>query len=625
MGVDFPSTDAQLLLLWLLSLVMTIGMAIVAGIFPGPLERVRKSAFAILILPGLVFALVYAIRGFGTLERALVHWIFQKEAIDSLRIGLVFDALSFAAVFLPALAGIAVGVRKRPSIRMSSAMALSWASLGLAVTAQSLWMAVLAIGIQLFSRTFPLIEGGERSEADDARWIASTKRAWIGLSAVLCGGAGLAAQGVHLDFFSETAWSALEKTPNALVAGGLIIFGLLVMATPALASNALYAPAPDVEENVFIFESTLGWIVTIIFFRLLGNVNEPEWLLTIGIGAAVATVGSLASLPFQTSRGSAIHLWLSSFPVASLMILPFVPAREATLYLLGGMVAFNGLWISLDHRRTKIEIAAAAVFLLGAFGFVGWSTSAGLSTFFLKFEGDPFLRAPVFLILIFYAAFGWRLVLRGGDPKSVSRDHAKWAVLGLFFILGFGPLLSGRFGGGSIPGEPDWIEGAKAWAWIKPPPAEIADENNWIGFGVAQSLVFLSALLGIFEWGTAELFPFAKKYPRSARAAEGLYGLVWLETIIFNGLQATGRFLTERVSARIWEGLIPKVVLATLSGFRKAGGFFESAADPLSSSGFGRLFTPAAKFVQWLHGGNVRLYAWFALIWILIFSVYLTR
>ena len=76
MGSELFTLDSNLLIVWMYGLIFTLGMAVFAGLFPDRLEKVRKSAFAFMIFPGLVFALVYAVRGFGTLERPLVHWVF---------------------------------------------------------------------------------------------------------------------------------------------------------------------------------------------------------------------------------------------------------------------------------------------------------------------------------------------------------------------------------------------------------------------------------------------------------------------------------------------------------------------------------------------------------------------
>jgi hypothetical protein len=200
----------------------------------------------------------------------------------------------------------------------------------------------------------------------------------------------------------------------------------------------------------------------------------------------------------------------------------------------------------------------------------------------------------------------------------------KWIALGLLFVVGFGPILSGRFGGGAIPGEPDWIEGAKGWAWIKAGLLEAGDPE-WLGFGVGQSLGFVAALIGIFAWRSSELFPFAARYPRGARAARGLFGLLWIQDGIGGVLRRAGEIWADKISAPIWDEWLPRAVGGVLKALRATGSFVEDATDSLTSTGYGRLFAPAAKLVQWLHGGNVRLYAWFALIWILIFSVYLTR
>jgi hypothetical protein len=620
----FPSQEI-LLMVWFYCLIFTGVCAAASVLFANRLERFRKAVFGVSILPGLLLALAYALRGFGTLERPLAHWIFEKNELFALHIGLLFDPLTFAVALFFGVSAFAVCIRNRPSIRMSSALAFSWFGICLVASSQTIWMAALGIGIQLLSRIFPQTEAEDIKNIVDDGWSATTRRTWAGFIVLLVGAAGLAAAGVQLDFFTETKWAALEELNPKTIAGGLLFLGLLVVATPAISARSLSDDTEGrTEESVSISEASLSWAAIILFYRLFANIQEPTWLLAVGIGAAISTLGTLLVLPFQKRKGNAIYLWLATMPMATLMILPFLPSREAFLYLVGSIISFCGLWISFDHERTKTDLTAVVVFLLAAFGFVGWTTSSGLVVFFSSFEADPFLRAPIFLLLFFFMAFGWRIGIRGGSREGRQTNLPKWIALGLFLILGFGPLISGRFGGGAIPGEPDWIEGAKSWAWIKSGSLNAGD-SEWLGFSISQGLILLSGLTGFFAWRTAELFPFAANFPRAAKAAEGLFGLVWLHALFFRTVSIVGKFWVFGISETLWERRVPQLIIGLTSVFKTAGALFERLADPVTSSGYGRFFFPASKLIQWFHGGNVRLYAWFTLVWVLIFSLYLTR
>ena len=625
MNPELFSSQSSVLMAWLYSLAITTVLAVLIGIFPSRLERLRKGIPLLLIFPGLVVAVVYGAQGFGVLEKPAVHWVFEKEAPDALRLGLLFDRVSFIATTVFGLVLVLLGFKNRPTPRMSAALALSWVGVALVATSQTLWIAVIGVGLQLFSRVFPIIEESAFSTGEDRRWASPLLRSWIGLLCVVAGGGGLAAQGIQLDFVSTTPWITAGAEGSSMVAAALLFFGLFLMASPALASPALYTDTSgSCEEQIFVSEASLSWAVAMIFFRLLGGLHGTEWATWIGLGAAIVTACSLAPLLFLRNRRSAIHLWLSCFPTVTLMSLPFISESSARLAMMGALVAFSGLWVSLDHRRARSEIVQAGIFFLGAFGFVGWATAASATEFFSMTETAPLLCGSFFVVLVLYFALGWRIVLRGGERKNDTSMIAQRMFLAVIFLVGFGPLLSGQWAGGGLPGELDWIDGAKAWAWVQAEGAP-RPELDWVGFGLSQALGLIALLLGTFAWRRADLFPFAEKYPRGAIAAEGLFGLLWIQAKLSSSVKIVGSFLTKSVSERIWIRGIPTAVMWAFRIFRISGAAVERGVDPLTAGSYGRVFVPAAKLVQWLHGGNVRYYAWFALIWVLFFSIYLTR
>lgn len=618
-------TNFDLMSAWLVGLILSLMLSFAFNAWATKLEKVRCIGFTLMIFPAILITPMLAWRRFGDFDRPLVHWIFEKNAHEALRLGIGFDSISFAVSIFFAIALMAISFRTKPSIGVSAALVHSWVGLSLAATSQTLWMAVLGMGIQILSRIFPLMNSSDFPETSDARWVVGTKRGWIGTLFVLCGGCGLATLGVHLDFFSGTNWSALEASAPSLIAGGLLISGLLMIAAPAFSSHTLYEKNAESTDFIgFITENALSWISVIMIYRLFGNIHDSIWLQVIGFIAAAMVIASLITIPFQTVKHGAIHLWLGTLPVASLLILPLVPAHDASLYLIGSIVAFCGLWISFDHGGKLIDKVGSAVFFLAATGFIGWSTSAGLLTYFSRAESDPvFIGITAFLLFVF-GTLGWRILLSAGNESIRPFAGVKWAALALLFLLGFGPVVSGRWSGGAIPLDVDWIEGAKSWPWVRLAEAERPDAN-WLGFGLAQSISVLSLLFGSLLWRGAEIFPFAKRYPGGARFAQGLFGMVGLSEFLGRSFKATGEFFSREFSARIWEQVIPRTVEFVFTGFRRLGATAERWTDYFTRESYGKIFRSPAKLTQWFQGGNARLYAWFALMWIFVFALYLNR
>jgi hypothetical protein len=430
---------------------------------------------------------------------------------------------------------------------------------------------------------------------------------------------------VHLDFFSGTNWSALEAAPHALIAGGLLIAGLLVIAAPAFASHALFENDDEsVDLTGFITETALSWISVIMIYRLFGNIHESVWLEVIGYAASAMVLASLIVIPFQTLKTGAIYLWLASLPVMTLMILPLIPARDAFLFIVGSIAGFCGLWVAFDRSKKTIDKVGSAFFFLGSLGCIGWSTSAGMLTFFSRAESQPFLVGGIYFLLLVFGTFGWRILLNAGGDSSRGLPSVKWSALAIFFFIGFGPVVSGRWSGGAFPLDTDWIEGAKAWPWVRSTGPE-STEVSWLGFGIGQSIPLLSILFGSVLWRGKELFPFAKRFPRGSRSAQGLFGLLRMSEITTQGFKATGQFFSREFSDRLWERVVPVTVEMVFGAFRRFGTASEKVTDYFTREKYGRLFISPAKLVQWFHGGNVRLYAWFALIWVFIFALYLNR
>ncbi len=266
----------------------------------------------------------------------------------------------------------------------------------------------------------------------------------------------------------------------------------------------------------------------------------------------------------------------------------------------------------------------SVAFFLGIFGFLGWSSSAGNAVFFSKIEEYPAWVGGVLVIWILFAAIGWRILWgRKATPSDDSR-LARWIVGGFIFLIGFGPFLSGKWGGGSLPGGWDELEAAAGWPWIKQFAVNTVPVSN-LGLSIGQGLIVAAIALGTFALRGGELFPFSRKYPRGAEAARSLFGFLWLYNSSLRLLTTTGRVLSERVSSPLWEKGLPALETRIFRLLQVAGRAIERRVDILTSDRYGKLISAPSKLAQWFHGGNVRLYGWFALIWILIFSIYLTR
>lgn len=614
---------------WVITLGLAVLLSVIAVFLPAHLARAKRILFFVLTFPALLITLLYGSGGAHLWDRPVVHWIFRKDIINSLHLGVFFDPLSFLVSLGLGLTLGTICFRNRPAVRVTAALVIAWAGLSLVATSKTIWMAALGLGLQMMARILPIITetfkpSDEANVSLDSLWTATSKRAWIAFLIFLTGGLGLASQGFTTHFAETAPWTDFENTFAYVLSASLLIGGLILLCAPALSAHVFHEESEGtVEEGLFIHEAATGWSAVLITYRLLANIRDTPWSWAVGISATVFLLLSLVILFFLRSKRRAIYQWLSCVPLLVLTILPFLNAQEAFLWVSGTLLAFAGCMLCFDHSRSRLDQFLAGVFFCGIFGFVGFSSSAGALEFFSKIEAAPVLVGCILIVWTLYAAAGFRLVLRGGEKKNADRSFAKWGMIGLLFLVTFGPLLSGRWSGGGIPEQSDWLSGAKDWHWIKP----FTDQHEgvtWIGFSAAHASLALGVLLGTFVAATATLFPFADAYPKTREAATRLFGVFWIFEKTSVGAKKLADLFTF-ASDWIWDRAIPATVSGIYAAFQTAGVRAEGMTQVLTSEKFGRLFSAPAKLVQWLHGGNVRLYAWFALIWVLIFSVYLTR
>lgn len=614
---------------WVGTLGLAILLSMVAVFLPAPLERARRSLFFVLTFPALLITLLYGFGGAHVWDRPVVHWVFRKDMIDSLHLGVLFDPLSLVVSLGLGLTLGVICFRNRPAVRVTAALVITWAGLSLVATSKTLWMAALGVGIQILARILPIISRAVQSSVEpdeslDSLWASTSKRTWVALFILLTGGMGLASQGYTTHFTHTAPWTDFANSFVHAISASFIIGGLILLCTPAFSAHVLHEESSgSVEEDTFIHEAVTGWSAVLISYRMMENLRDTPWALAEGVGATVFLFLSLLTVLFLRSKRRAIYQWLACVPLLVLTILPFLRGQEAFLWVAGSLIAFAGCLLCFDHCRSRLDRVLAGVFYCGIFGLVGFSSSAGALEFFSKIENSPVLVGFILVVWTLYSAAGFRLVLRGGEQDTADGSVAKWGMAAFLFLVVMGPLLSGRWSGGGIPEHFDWVNGAKDWHWVKP----FSDESEgatWLGFSIANAAVLLGAILGTFIASASALFPFAEGYPRAREATMRLFGIFWLFEKAANGLKKVAHLFTES-SDWIWDRAVPVVVDGVYGVFKTTGLRAEEITQNLTSEKFGRLFSAPSKLVQWLHGGNVRLYAWFALIWILIFSVYLTR
>lgn len=629
MGTEWLSLDSLLLPAWVGSLLFVLLLAAAVLFFPKTHEKIQCFLFPLLIVPSLGVLLTLAFNGLEYSDRQVVHWVFQKNIPESLRIGFVLDPMTLIVGLVFGLVLMVICLRNRPQVQVISALSLSWVALAITASSKTFWTAALGLGIGLIAKFLPILfdrsTSQSHNESIDSLWMASSKRAWIGLLVTLAGASGLVSQGLHLEFFNEGSWSELLNSPKNIAAGSLFLIGLFIQFAPAITSTVLHRSWTGyLEEENFIFETVGGWISVLVIYRILPSLRDTPWALGVEVAALLFLFFSLISLAFLESKRGAISFWLANIPLLVLTVLPSLHSQAAFLFVAGSVIAFCGLLLCMDHLGNRVDLALAVFFFLGTFGFIGWSTATGVTEFFTKIEEQAILGSVVLLVWLLFAAFGFRIILRGGESEPRETNLPRWTAAGFLILLGFGPLLSGRWGVGAIPEVSDWLSGATDWPWIKSFVAEIIP-LSWLGFGLGQSVSLMAIILGTFVASGAKLFPFASKYPKGLIAARGLFGGKWIHQRTVYALTRTGIFWTEKVSDPVWENVIPGVFRFVFEKLRVFAERAEEQVDLLTSSRFAYFVRSPSKFVQWFHGGNARLYAWFALGWILIISIYLAR
>ncbi len=620
--------NAALLPAFIVAILFAISVAIGALIFHKQTQKAESILLPVILLPGLLTLMTYIFNGFDSLDWPIVHWLFRKDLPESLHIGFILDPLAALSSLVMGVLLLSVVIRNRPRTAIISAMGLCWAAFSIVATAKTFWVAAIGLGIGSFTQIVPIlfsVEEKSENKNNDLRWAVCAKRTWIGLLISTVGASGLAATGTHLDFFNENNLVEAMKNPTGLIAVILLFVGVLISFLPMSSSIFLHEKRSGFyEEEVIIGEGLGGWSALIVLYRLYPNIHDTVLGFGLEWAALLILMGSCVVLAFLESKRSAIYFWLTNTPLMVLLVFPSISSGNALLLIIGSFIAYCGLIIAFDHDRKATDQSAAGFFFLGSLGFIGWSTSGGIVEFFSLIEERPALCIGAIIIWIIFSAFGFRILLRGGETANARNSPAKWITLGLFALLGLAPVLSGRWSGGAIPDVSDWLDQAKNWPWVSGLVTETA-KINWAGFGSIHAAILIGGLLGAFISRQSELFPFSKSYPRAGIAARGVFGLVFISKKWAAFLIKPGKFLEEKVFLKVWEKIIPSIVLTGFNQLKFAGEKANTATDRVTSNQYAYFLSAPSKVVQWFHGGNVRLYAWFAIGWVLILSIYLAR
>jgi hypothetical protein len=626
------SWNTTLLGLWTISLGAAALYAWTTAVLAKPFHRLGPAHAGVGIALPVAVLVAFAIVGFHTLDRPVFHWVLARENPVSLRFGTSHDPLAWVTAFCFGVALLALVIRNRPGVRATAAALGAWAGLCLVGSSKTGWTAFLGIAIQVVSSALPLLSGaGEEGVGFeyDSRWSASSRRSWIGLLLLLSGAVGLATLGVRLDFPIERSWARLDHGFPSVTAAALFIGGLATLMTTAFTARASQlAPVPGDESALelrhFSFEGAISWSALIIVFRLHDAMKGTPWPFVLSCACAAAAFLSFPSLLFNDRRSSAGAQWSASLPALVAAVIPMIPAQEA-FFMMAAMTAVSGaLLVCFQSPRGKMSVGFSVFFLLAASGLAGGSVSAGLARFFTGIEEAPIYRGIVAFLWLLYFSAGWRIAIRREGTREEPRPAVGAVALAFLVPIAFGPLVSGRWSGGSVPELLDWILAARHWPWLDRFTAA-PSETSWIGFGFSQAIWPLAILIGTFAWRSSKLFPFASRNPRAWEIVSGMFGLFPLHDLAARGLETAGGFWERRLSRPLWERAIPRATAAAFERLARLGHAIERVVDPLTAESYGRALRAPAKLVRWFHGGNARLYAWFALIWILIFSLYLAR
>src|SRR5690606_10517587 len=115
-----------------------------------------------------------------------------------------------------------------------------------------------------------------------------------------------------------------------------------------------------------------------ILYRLHGTLVGTQWPLVISIASTAVALLSFMTILFHRRRRNASVHWMATLPAMVGTILLLLPAEEAFFWLGGAIPVSAGLLLVLQASQSKVSRWISGVFMFGAYGLVGWSTSSGL-------------------------------------------------------------------------------------------------------------------------------------------------------------------------------------------------------------------------------------------------------
>ncbi len=562
-------------------------------------------------------------------------WIWPKNEISAITVGLYQDALSLT---MSALAALIAGVflanqkgmsQKDYSERASAAVAISTAGVALAWSSLTPWLSFAGLVMTFVGGFIALVARCDTNL--DANFAA--RFIWERSSGFLIAFFGtciLATSRSALLLNEFESWNIGSSSPFSTWIGfGLLVTGLFVQMQPiplfgwVVSQSAIPSPLRVLLNQIFP-----SWAAFSLLIRIFPQLQKLGLFPGLGWVALVSAILIFFSGLFQKQWQLGLGSWLAggfslscaflafAGPLASMSLM--IGISLAALIISGGAMALDVSCKAIPTYQRRGSWIKSAIFLAGASGtgMIGFVSVAGGLRWIvsgMSLNGMAALFAFVFFIFVL---LGWKLVWQIMEKRRFS--DASWAsILSLlgWFSLSTGVVWTGSVTSGVLSVHPDRMGPSLFDLFFGIHGIDFESNSDFLSASGLYWGVWVGAFLTAY-WSTGRgedrWLRLGISFPRTNQFIVSGYGVDDLVRKLAQLLYWVGDWAEAWVDQKIGCGLsngfstLIKVVSEKVNRF-------DLKLTALLEGVLRRLIEVPAKFLQLIHTGDIRWYLFFGL------------
>ena len=566
-------------------------------------------------------------------------WVLPKDEMSAITVGVMHDLVGTAmAVLTLLISGVFLMNQSRVSKEPHSERihaALGAATVGVILSWNSLtpWLGLVGLLIAVLGGV--MVYGGRWDTEAEAK-IASRFlfERFSGILLALLGICILIISRTALAFHSLNHWASDGESQNTFCGAFLLAAGLFIQLQPfpflggLIMQSNLFSMARILLLQVFPAWARFAFFVRFYSeFKAIGIFPGLGW---IALGSAFL---SLLSGLFQKQWRQSLRLWLASGFSVSLGILAFT-GPFASMAMLFGMslcaLSFAGAASTLNESHagdsaekeaTRSSIWVKAILFLsicagtGVIGFI--SAAGGVRGMAQALEAGTF-NATLFVVVFFiFVLLGWKMAWK--TSKMPVKEEVTY--ISLFSLLLCQFLSFGMIWTGSIANEVDFSESTHIWRSLlneffqKESVTLPSPETFYTASGLYWGALSIGVIAAYWTAGRREdrwmkFFEFA---PRLSAFLSQVYRMDQVALRVIAGIRAIGKWVEGVIDFKFWTQIIPDGLAGAVKTVTLVMNRIDHQLHTGIHTGLRKTVETPARFLQFIHLGDVRWYLLFAL------------